>query len=101
VTYEVQPAEPAVNNKPKRWFSFSVRELMLVTTVVSLALALLFVKAPQLKPPKERFQLMSQKNEEPLVFDNATGHTYVRSPERDDMHTLPTSSAPAANPPKP
>ena len=40
MTHEVQPKEPAVSNKPmRRWFHFSIRDLLWLTVVVALAVA--------------------------------------------------------------
>jgi cell division protein FtsL len=81
---EVQPAEPdAMSDTPKRgWLSFSIRELMLLTAIVALALALIYTRWPTrpIAPGRYQIEVDSGSNGSDgrtLFVDTATGKIWV------------------------
>jgi hypothetical protein len=86
-----------MNDTPKRgWFTFSIRDILWLTAVVALAVALVYVKWPN---GQGRYQFTTDTHESLYIFDTATGRYWRKGPGFGSEWRIETS--PDLGPAKP
>ncbi len=73
----------------RRWLSFSIRELMLVTAIVCLVLTLAYTKWPN--KVGGRYQ-MTSGGAKTFILDTTTGKIWVQYSDNGDWHEYQSPS---------